>query len=325
MTISPLHTLINTIHYVRARYLVIPFHLIRRLFRKTKRELATSSDSSSAVPTPRQKLPLLGHALSFVDMRRIVHVFMQWFDECGDLYQISVLNRRLVVTANPDDCYQVLGQTNSFSRTKGQVEIFDYLQQGNLQTESREHHKLHRAAMRKGLDKSMLSKTSRVVSIAAQGLVDHLLQQSIETPGSPIDITPVHADTTSRVLFEAVLGQVTTRSYRSDFSETSKAFLRELFWEIIYYPLGQLRDRFGYRQKLLDTHRKLQGISKDILENRKPQMSVASEQATYPRNLLDIIAQIDFATKPATKPAIRSQPTPLRRPASRVSRNVWVL
>ncbi len=100
--------------------------------------------SECKLPMPALPSYLLGHVTEFLDIRYLLQKNMAWFRDLGDVFQIWIVHKRAIVTANPEDVAQILGKPHLFARPKAQTVLFNDLQPENFQTMPREIHKKHR-------------------------------------------------------------------------------------------------------------------------------------------------------------------------------------
>ncbi len=245
-------------------------------------------DSECPLPMPPFTNYLLGHAADLLDVRHFVRTQMRWFHQLGDVFQIWLVHRRVVVIAHPDDVFAALRYTNIFSRPAAQTTLFEELQSDNFQTMSRAVHSAQRRRIRKALSENTVQEFSDIVSRAANALVGRLRLQHNDA----VNTTPLLADTTFRVLLEAVLGAgPSTLSERDAFAKESRNFLTELFIEISTYPLRRLTRLFGTRRNLFRRHRAVKKFTGTLVDRRANE--TAEEQANRPYDMMDVILELD--------------------------------
>ena len=240
------------------------------------------------LPTPHFSNYLLGHAADLLDVRHLVRTQMRWFRELGDVFQIWLVHRRVIVVAHPDDVAFVLGKTEIFRRPAAQTTLFEDLQPDNFQTMSREIHSAQRKRMREALSEKTVRALSDIVTRAADALVERIH----ENAHKPLNTTPILADTTFRVLLEAVLGaRSTTLAQRNAFAKESKDFLTELFVEISTYPTRRVTSLFGTRRNLFRKHRAVKQFTGALVDRRTAE--TAQEKEKRPFDMMDVILELD--------------------------------
>ena len=67
-------------------------------------------DSSCILPMPKLGSYLLSHAVHFLDVPYLHRVQMAWFCELGDVFQLWIVQHRVVVSASPDNVTTILGR-----------------------------------------------------------------------------------------------------------------------------------------------------------------------------------------------------------------------
>ncbi len=244
--------------------------------------------SECPLPMPPLTNYLLGHAADLLDVRHLVRTQMRWFHELGDVFQIWLVHRRVVVVAHPDDVSFVLSKTDNFSRPAAQTTLFEELQSDNFQTMSRAVHSAQRRRMREALSEKTVQGFSDIVARAATSLVDRLRQENKEA----VNTTPLLADTTFRVLLEAVLGAgSSTLAERNAFANESRNFLTELFIEISTYPMRRLTRLFGTRRNLFRKHRAVKKFTGALIDRRAAETD--EEKSKRPFDMMDVILELD--------------------------------
>lgn len=244
--------------------------------------------SECNLPMPHFSSYLLGHAADLLDVRYLVRTQMRWFRELGDVFQIWLVHRRVVVVAHPEDVSFVLGRTAIFSRPAAQTTLFEDLQPDNFQTMSRAVHSAQRKRMRDALSNNTVQGLTDVVTRAADALVARLRESDAEA----VNTTPLLADTTFRVLLEAVLGaRSSTFPVRSAFAKESRSFLTELFIEISTYPMRRFTRVLGSRRNMFRKHRAVKQFTGALVDRRAAETQTEREQRPF--DMMDVILELD--------------------------------
>ena len=245
-------------------------------------------DSECTLPMPHFSNYLLGHAADLLDVRHLVRTQMRWFRELGDVFQIWLIHRRVLVVAHPEDVSFILSKTDVFSRPTAQTTLFEDLQPDNFQTMSRTVHSAQRKRMREALSEKTVEGFCAIVSRAARDLVSKLH----ESEGNAVNTTPLLADTTFRVLLEAVLGAgSSTLAERNAFAKESRNFLTELFVEISTYPVRRVTRLFGTRQNMFKKHRAVKKFTGELVDRRAAETD--DEKSKRPFDMMDVILELD--------------------------------
>lgn len=248
-------------------------------------------DNACELPMPKLPSYWLGHAWKFLDIKKLVRTNVTWFKELGDVFQIWIVHRQVVVTANPEDVVHILGKPEVYARPPAQVALFNDLQPDNFQTMPREMHRLHRKLLRDAFSPTTVKGFASTVSRAANALVARMHRAITEQPGSPINFTPEVADTTFTVLLEAVLGSCMGAEKRRKFAQESQALLRELLIEYFTYPLRRVFSFAGVRRKLFRKHRDVLKYADELVAARENETE--EERKARPADVLDVIRDLD--------------------------------
>lgn len=244
-------------------------------------------DSVCTLPMPPLRSYFLGHAAEFVHVAHIRSTFMRWFQEFGDIFQIWIVHRRVVITSHPTDVTLILAKSDIFARPPAQTSLFNDLQPDNFQTMQRSVHRLHRLRIRDAFSDKTVSAYSSVVSKAVQSLINRLTTMK----HAKINLTPHLADTTFQVLLEAVLGSSVSPSERVCFQHSSKAFLTQLFIEYCTYPLRRIFAFLGVRRHLFRQHKLVKQFATKLIENRENETE--EERAKRAFDVLDVIQELN--------------------------------
>jgi len=244
-------------------------------------------DSLCTLPMPPLRSYLLGHAYDFLDVRFLLRTQMRWFRNLGDVFQIWIVHRRVVVTSHPQDVAAVLGKPDLFARPPAQTALFNDLQPDNFQTMARDVHRAHRNRMRDAFSPSTIRAFSNTVADAAEDLVSRMRAYR----GEPVDFTPQLADTTFRVLLEAVLGSSMDVKERSIFARESRAFLTELLIEYCTYPLRRVFAFLGIRRRLFKKHRTVKRFAARLVDKRSEETEEARN--ARPFDMMDVIRELN--------------------------------
>lgn len=244
-------------------------------------------ENECKLPMPKLPSYWFGHAWQFLNIKRLLQTNMEWFRECGEVFQIWIFHHHVVVTANPDDVVYILGKPSLFARPPAQVALFNDLQPDNFQTMSRKVHRAHRNHFRESLSPNVVRDFSPVVSRATNTLIERMKKVS----GQPVNFTPEIADTTFSVLLEAVLGSTMSKQKRSDFAKVSHQLLRELLIEYFSFPLRRVFAFTGVRRNLFRKHQAVLSFARDIVQTRLAEDSEQRSKRT--RNILDTICELD--------------------------------
>eukprot|EP00171_Calliarthron_tuberculosum_P019485 IDg19485t1 len=248
-------------------------------------------DNACELPMPSLPSYWLGHAWQFLDIKHLLRTNLEWFRELGDVFQIWIVHRQVVVTANPEDVVHILGKPSLFERPPAQTALFNDLQPDSFQTMPRDVHYLHRKRIRDAFNPATVRNFAATVSNAANALVQRLECVVKDDPSAPINFTPEVADTTFTILLEAVLGSKTFAKKRYDFVKASHALLRELLIEYFTYPLRRLFAFTGVRRNLFRKHRNVLKFAEELVDARENE----SEAELNARHLdvLDVIRELD--------------------------------
>lgn len=244
-------------------------------------------DNACELPMPPLPSYWLGHAWKFLDIKRLLRTNLDWFRELGEVYQIWIVHRQVVVTANPEDVACILGKPALFARPPAQTAVFNDLQPDSFQTMPRELHRVHRKRLRDALSPVAVSRFADTLSRATKALV-HRLSEKV---GKPVDFAPEVADTTFTVLLEAVLGSKTEADQRRRFAKASHALLREILVEYFMYPLRRIFALTGVRRRLFRKHRAVLSFSDELLRARENE--TPADRASRPSDVLDVIRELD--------------------------------
>lgn len=244
--------------------------------------------SECKLPMPALPSYLFGHAREFLDTAHLLRRNMAWFRELGEVFQIWIVHRRVVVTANPADVKQILGSPDAFARPTAQTVLFNDLAPENFQTMPRKLHKLHRTRLRDVLSPKTLCAMHNVVSRVARGLVDRLA--SAGAAGAHVNLTPHLADTTFQVLLEAGLGSFMNAADRAQFAKDANALLTELFAEYFTYPLRKLLWFTGIRRRMFRQNTICRTAAAKLLRAREEETAAA--RAARPEDILDVIREL---------------------------------
>eukprot|EP00171_Calliarthron_tuberculosum_P016085 IDg16085t1 len=248
-------------------------------------------DNACELPMPPMPSYWLGHAWQFLDVKRLLRTNLAWFRELGDVFQIWVVHRQVVVTANPDDVVHILGKPALFERPPAQTALFNDLQPDSFQTMSRDLHSLYRKRIRSILNPASVREFAATVSNAANTLVRRMGSQGEAAPGEPINFTPEIADITFGILLDALLGTAMNAQKRKEFAEASHALLRELLIEYFTYPLRRVFAFTGVRRGLFRRHRHVMSFAEEILKERENEST--SDRAVRSSDVLDVIREMD--------------------------------
>ena len=244
-------------------------------------------DSSCPLPMPPLRSYIFGHVVDFLQVKHIRATFMRWNHQFGDVFQIWIVHRRVVVTAHPADVATILGKPFSFIRPPAQTKIFNELQPGNFQTMDRAIHRAHRIRFREAFSEGSIISYSKIVLDSVEDLVQRM--RSFE--GEVVNLTPELADTTLRILLEAVLGSKVSDRERNEFKRASRSFLSELFVDYCIYPLRRVFSFLGVRRNLFRNHKSVIEFAKKLLENREKE--APQNKAARPFDVLDVIRELD--------------------------------
>lgn len=244
-------------------------------------------DNACELPMPNLPSYWLGHAWQFLNIKTLLSTNMQWFRELGDVFQIWIVHRQVVVTANPEDVVHILGKPAIFARPPAQVALFNDLQHDNLQTMPRELHRMHRKRLREAFNPSTVRSFAGVVSRSASNLVKRL----DDLCDRPVNFTPHLADTTFAVLLEAVLGSRMDCDQRAKFAAASHSLLRELLIEYFTYPLRRIFAFTGVRRQLWSRHRAVLAFAEQLVNTRTKETSMEREKRAY--DVMDVIMELD--------------------------------
>lgn len=242
------------------------------------------------LPMPDLPSYIFGHAFEFLDISLVLRKMMAWFGQLGEVFQIWIMHKRVVVTANPDDVKQILGNTDSFARPAAQTALFNDLQPNSFQIMPRDVHKVHRARLRDVLNPKVLQEMHSVVASVAEGLVEKLKGFSEAAPDAAINLTPHLADTTFQVLLQAALGSFMSPEERKDFAKQSNLLLTDLLAEYITYPLRRIMWFTGIRRRLFRQNRLCRGYAAKLLAEREKEPTAS--RAARPEDLLDVIREL---------------------------------
>lgn len=213
---------------------------------------------------------------------------MSWFRDLGDVFQIWIVHRRVVVSANPEDVVQILGKPSIFARPTAQTALFNDLQPDNFQTMPRDIHRQHRTRLRDAFSAKTLAAMTRVVTQTAEKLASRMKAEG--EYGKPINLTPHLADTTFSVLLGAAFGSKMSYAKRQDFAKQSNLLLTELLFEYFTYPLRRVFSFLGLRKRLFLQNRVCRKVAEDLLVDR---MNESEEQKkSRPYDLLDVIREL---------------------------------
>lgn len=248
-------------------------------------------DNACELPMPPLPSYWLGHAWQFLDIKRLLRTNLDWFHDLGDVFQIWIVHRQVVVTANPEDVVHILGKTSIFERPAAQTAVFNDLQPDNFQTMPRDLHRVHRKTLRNAISQSKMHGFESAVSREADAFAKRLRNVVENAPGTPINLTPEVVDTTFTVLLSAVLGSAMDSSKRRDFTEASQSLLRQILIEYFTYPLRRLFSFTGVRRTLFRRHRDVFRYAEEILQAREnePEEALAKRSP----DVLDIIRELD--------------------------------
>lgn len=246
--------------------------------------------SECKLPMPALPSYLFGHAFEFLDITLLLRKNMAWFAHLGEVFQIWIMHKRVVVTANPDDVKQILGNTDAFARPTAQTVLFNDLQPDSFQIMSRDIHKIHRARLRDVLNPKSLQYMHTIIVRVADSLVAALKSRAQAAPDAPIDLTPHLADTTFQVLLEAGLGSFMTPADRKDFAKQTNLLLTDLLAEYFTYPLRRLLWFTGIRRRLFRQNRICREYAEKLLAVRKGESD--AKKADRPEDILDVIREL---------------------------------
>lgn len=242
-------------------------------------------DNACQLPMPPLPSYWIGHVSHFLDIRRLLHTNLAWFRDLGDVFQIWLVARHVVVTANPRDVVHILANPNLFARPHAQISLFNDLQPDNFQTMSRDLHRVHRKRLRDAFSPTNVRNFAAAVSRAATAFV-----ASLECD-TPINLTPHVADTTFAVLLDAVLGSRMDPEKRAEFARTSQSLLRELLIEYFTYPLRRIFAFTGVRRNLFRKHRQVLQYTDDLIKAREAECE--GDRTQRLPDVLDVIRQLD--------------------------------
>eukprot|EP00171_Calliarthron_tuberculosum_P015038 IDg15038t1 len=249
-------------------------------------------DNACKLPMPPLPSYWLGHAWQFLNIKKLLRTNLAWFRDLGEVFQIWIVHRHVVVTANPEDVVFILGKPAIFSRPPAQHAVFNDLQPNNFQTMSREVHRIHRKRLREAFNPSTVRGFAATVSRAAEALVERLRRPAGDPAvGKPVNFTPEVADTTFTVLLEAVLGSKLCAKQRAQFGRASHALLRELLIEYFTYPLRRLFAFTGVRRHMWRKHKAVLQFAEQLVDERANETE--EQRTARPFDVLDVIRELD--------------------------------
>lgn len=248
-------------------------------------------ENACELPMPPLPSYWLGHAWQFLDIKNLLRTNLAWFRELGEVFQIWIIHRQVVVTANPHDVMHILGKPTLFARPQAQTALFNDLQPNNFQTMPRDVHHLHRTRLREAFNQKTVKGFAGTVSRAANSLIQRMKCAIEEKPGAPVNFTPEVADTTFTILLEAVLGSKIGASKRDKFVRDSHVLLCELLIEYFTYPLRRIFAFTGIRRKLFSNHREVLKLPQELVEAREKETK--KERAARHCDVLDVIRELD--------------------------------
>ncbi len=248
-------------------------------------------DSSCPLPMPPLRSYIFGHAIDFFDVKHLRTTFMRWYKQFGDVFQIWIIHRRVVITAHPADVATILGKPSLFTRPPAQTAVFNELQPSNFQTMDRAVHRAHRVRFRNAFSDEAIASYSEIVSNAT----NHLIKRLRSANGQIVDLTPELADTTLFVLLKAVLGSQTSAHERREFQNASRSFLTELFIDYCIYPVRRIFSFVGARRHLHQNHRVVKQFANKLLVNRENETEKERQARHF--DIMDVIREMSKSNR----------------------------
>lgn len=211
----------------------------------------------------------------FWDSRKATEVLDVLAETYGDVFQLWLGPRRVVMTSVPDDLVQMSSNSAKFQRPDRIPAVFKQLAPGGLFTlRGKSHRDLKRE----------LTKTFNPGMLTSEKFQDHLMDAIAELcdfiqlvaderhpkPSSVIDVSKLLVITTIRVITNVALGIDMDREDRLQFADIVNTMADELMKEMIY-PFRDVLAHFGARNTLVQNRIKIHEVARKVIDMRKEQ------------------------------------------------------
>lgn len=207
----------------------------------------------------------------------------------GDVFSVWMGTSRVLITAVPADIVHISSDSTLFPRAQKLRQTFGLIVPGGLFCME---HTLHRTVRRKLRDRfnhNMLRGFHGAMSKAVIELCSEL--ENTAAKGEPVDISVQISAVTFLIILQVGFGFDMAREDRISFAAEVTILTEELMTEFMIFPIRQASARFGSRNKMTQSKKRIFATCNKFIEARLKES--AEEKASRQPDMLDTILELD--------------------------------